>query len=197
MQFRKDLIIIPASPELAQWLDTYNRRVFRFRAIRGEAYLQCLGPEDEARNIPINITSKAPGELKFISNFAETPFYLDGELYGSVEGFWQSLKFPDPEKRREIALLHGAKAKDSGFRAPVTDTIDYCGQAIRVGTWEHWALMERASMVKFEQNERARNALLSTGTRPLVHETRPDSKTIPGVIMAAIWMRCRGLWQKA
>jgi predicted NAD-dependent protein-ADP-ribosyltransferase YbiA (DUF1768 family) len=197
MQFRKDLLIIPASPDLAKWLNTYNGQVFRFRAVNGDAHLECLGPEDAARNIPINITSRAPGELKFISNFAETPFYLDDELYGSVEGFWQSLKFPDLERRREIALLHGAKAKDSGHHAPPADTIDYCGQMIRVGTWAHWELMERASMAKFEQNERARKALLSTGTRPLVHEARPDSKTIPGVIMAAIWMRCRSVWQTA
>lgn len=197
MQFRKDLIVIPASPELAEWLNIYNGHVFRLRAVHGEAHLQCLGPEEEACNTPINITSRAPGELKFISNFAETPFYLDGELFGSTEGFWQSLKFPDPEKRREIALLHGARAKDSGSHAPPADTIDYCGQRIRVGTSEHWELMERASIAKFEQNERARRALLSTGARPLVHETGPDSKTIPGVIMAAIWMRCRALWQKA
>ncbi len=128
MQFRKDLIIIPADADLAEWLSIYNGQLFRFRAVRGEAHLQCLGPEEAARNIPINITSKAAGELKFISNFAETPFYLDDERYGSIEGFWQSLKFPDPEKRHEIALLHGAKAKDSGYHAPLADTIDYDGQ---------------------------------------------------------------------
>ena len=37
----------------------------------------------------------------------------------------------------------------------------------------------------------AREALLSTGTRPLMHRMRRDSKTIPGVIMADIWMRLR------
>jgi len=28
---------------------------------------------------------------------------------------------------------------------------------------------------------------LSTGNRPLEHRTRRDSRTIPGIIMAAIW----------
>ena len=30
-----------------------------------------------------------------------------------------------------------------------------------------------------------------TGERPLSHRTRPDSRTIPGVILAEIWMRLR------
>ena len=33
--------------------------------------------------------------------------------------------------------------------------------------------------------------LLSTGERPLMHRTRRDSRTIPGVVMADIWMRIR------
>jgi predicted NAD-dependent protein-ADP-ribosyltransferase YbiA (DUF1768 family) len=51
--------------------------------------------------------------------------------------------------------------------------------------------MERACRAKFEQNADARAALLSTGDRPLTHVVRRDSKTIPSVIMAQIWMRIR------
>ena len=40
-------------------------------------------------------------------------------------------------------------------------------------------------------DDEAREALLSTKNRPLVHRMRRDSKTIPGVIMADIWMRIR------
>ena len=32
---------------------------------------------------------------------------------------------------------------------------------------------------------------IATGKRPLTHIVRDDSRTIPGVIMAAIWMRIR------
>jgi hypothetical protein len=60
-----------------------------------------------------------------------------------------------------------------------------------VGTRAHWDLMERACRAKFAQNEGARAALLATGTRPLTHVTRHDSRSIPGVIMAGIWMRIR------
>jgi hypothetical protein len=51
--------------------------------------------------------------------------------------------------------------------------------------------MERACTAKFEQNAKAREALLATAKRPLVHQVRPDSQTIPGVIMAEIWTRIR------
>jgi hypothetical protein len=51
--------------------------------------------------------------------------------------------------------------------------------------------MERACAAKFEQHAQARRALLATGERPLTHKVRPDSRTIPGVILADIWMRLR------
>ena len=75
IQFRKDLPIVTAEglPQLVEWLAQHDGQVFRLKAIRGEAYLQVLGPEDEARHVPINITSTAPGSLKLISNFAATP----------------------------------------------------------------------------------------------------------------------------
>jgi hypothetical protein len=51
--------------------------------------------------------------------------------------------------------------------------------------------MERACAAKFEQHGPARGALLATGQRPLTHKVRPDSRMIPGVILADIWMRLR------
>jgi len=62
---------------------------------------------------------------------------------------------------------------------------------VRVGTHEHWALMQEACWAKFTQHEEAQRALLGTGTRPLIHRTRRDSRTIPGALMADIWMRIR------
>ena len=35
-------------------------------------------------------------ELGVFSNFGATPFVLDGKSFASVEGLWQSLKYPDP-----------------------------------------------------------------------------------------------------
>lgn len=199
IQFRKNLAVVTAEglPQLVEWLAQHDGQAFRLKAIRGEAYFQALGPEDEACRVPVNITSKAPGKLKLISNFAATPFELDGLAYGSIEAFWQGLKFPEEEKRRELAPLHGASAKDAGFYAPKSDTIIYAGQTVRVGTWEHWQLMERATVAKFEQNAEARETLLSTGERPLTHQMKNDSRTIPGAILAEIWMRCRAALRRS
>jgi predicted NAD-dependent protein-ADP-ribosyltransferase YbiA (DUF1768 family) len=67
----------------------------------------------------------------------------------------------------------------------------YGGNEIQVGAYEHWQLMRRACRAKFEQNADPRNALLGTGERPLIHVVKHDSRTIPGVIMASIWMVLR------
>ena len=196
VRLRKGLLVVTpeaeAAGELAAWLETHAGQVFRLRGIAGgSAVFTAIGPEPEACRIPLNITSKVAAPLNLISNFSRSPFTLDGKDYASVEGFWQGLKFPDEADRRRLAGLFGAKPKDEGFGAPAADTLVYEGQTIRVGTWDHWQLMERACAAKFEQNGAARRALLSTGTRPLEHRMRRDSRTIPGAIMAEIWMRLR------
>jgi predicted NAD-dependent protein-ADP-ribosyltransferase YbiA (DUF1768 family) len=53
------------------------------------------------------------------------------------------------------------------------------------------AIDGRATIAKFQQNTNAREALLSTGDRPLTHQMKNDSKTIPGAILAEIRMRTR------
>ncbi len=187
------LIVTPQEGEtLADWLDANAGQVFRLSAIKGgSALLQAIGPEAEACRIPINITSQTPEPLRLISNFAHTPFELDGLAYESIEGFWQGLKFPDEADRRRLAALYGPAARDAGYHAPAADTFVYQGETARVGTFDHWRLMERACRAKFARNAAAREALLSTRGRPLVHQVKRDSKNIPGVIMAAIWMRIR------
>ncbi|MBK7283959.1 MAG: hypothetical protein IPI83_05845 [Sphingomonadales bacterium] len=52
-----------------------------------------------------------------------TPFALDDELYGSVEGFWQSLKCESVARRRQVAALSGIDAKKAaGKGAPCCKT---------------------------------------------------------------------------
>jgi predicted NAD-dependent protein-ADP-ribosyltransferase YbiA (DUF1768 family) len=153
--------------------------------------LEDLGPREEACREPINITQNADKRYVAISNLFPARFILDGEIYGSIEGFWQSLKCDSPQRRREVAELSGVKAKKAAGKSAHSATFEYKGETIATGTHAHWALMERACTAKFEQDSRARRALLATGNRPLTHIVRGDSRTIPGVIMAAIWMRIR------
>jgi predicted NAD-dependent protein-ADP-ribosyltransferase YbiA (DUF1768 family) len=107
-----------------------------------------------------------------------------------VEAFWQSLRFAIEERAR-IAAMDGAAAKQASAEQAYGSHVIYAGKAVSVGTWDHWQLMRRACLAKFDQNEDARLALLATGGRPLIHKVRRDSRTIPGVIMAEIWMALR------
>ena len=151
-----------------------------------------LGIRENVYREPLNIMSNSEDAVsRLISNLAHTPFELDGKQYASVEAFWQGLKWPDEKRREEIAILHGQDARRSGSGAPRRTTLKYGDIVVRVGTYDHWALMATACWAKFEQNREAREALLSTGDRPLVHKPKRDSRNIPGPIMAEIWMNIR------
>ncbi len=178
---------------LQAWAADLEGHVFRL-AIQDARSIRFvdLGAQAEACREPVNIVyEQCEPPIQLISNLAHTPFGLGGRVYASVEAFWQGLKHRDEEKRAEIAGLHGQEARRAGFDAPARQTIEFERRKLRMGTHEHWALMKRACNAKFEQHEAAREALVSTGTRPLEHRVRRDSKTIPGVIMADIWMRIR------
>ncbi|MGE0626651.1 MAG: NADAR family protein [Hyphomicrobiaceae bacterium] len=144
------------------------------------------------RDAQINITFHAARpDWRLISNLAATPFDLDGRHYASIEGFWQGLKSPDEAERRRIAGLSGQSAKRAGSNVRLGDIIVYDGTEVRIGTVDHWALMERACRAKFDQCAPARDALIATAPRPLVHKVAVDSRTIPGIVMADIWTRIR------
>ncbi len=163
---------------------------FRLDGFEQHVALSDLGALADVRGEPLNITSRSPEPLRLISNFAATPFTLNGHAYASVEGFWQCLRFPEGGERRAVAALSGSAAKRAGMvEAP--ERTDYLGRSIRWGTHEHWGLMRAAIRAKFDQNEEARRALLSTGARILTHRMRNDSRSIPGALMAQIWMDAR------
>jgi hypothetical protein len=178
--------------ELAAWGADRANHVFHLplESDRGLA-LYDLGRREDACAEPINITYDGVERWRPISNLAHTPFDLDGRRYASVEGFWQGLKFAAPEDRARVAALWGTEAKAIGIAAPAIDRFEYEGKSIDIGRPDHWQLMTRACRAKFLQNDEARSALLATGERPLLHKVRRDSQTIPGVVVADIWMRAR------
>lgn len=191
------LVLVPQDDEeareLAGWKASHGGHVFHVQLTSGTGMgLFDLGPAPEACREPLPVSSQVKDEtVRLIGNFAATPFSLDDREYASVESFWQGLKFASAAERRRVAQLSGPEAKRAGEEQGYGETVSYEGEKIPVGTWKHWALMERACWAKFTQNADAREALLATGERPLVHRMRRDSKTIPGVIMADIWMRLR------
>jgi predicted NAD-dependent protein-ADP-ribosyltransferase YbiA (DUF1768 family) len=177
---------------LAAWQAASQGHVFHFESgsARGGVFLD-LGERAQACREPINILfDQGEAAWRPISNLALTPFRLDGRDYASVEGFWQGLKLADPAERAKVARLWGVEAK-SAVRGRGPDSFDYDGRLLACGGPGHRELMARACLAKFTQNSEAREALLSTGKRPLTHRARRDSKTIPGALMADIWMQIR------
>lgn len=162
-------------------------------------------PEIEAEEDVVNIGSKGETETeRALSNFAHAPFELDGVHYESVEGFWQSIKFPEgSEYRVKTAGLVGGEAKRAGKRTGDINNIEYQGQTVEVGSPEHHELMKRAIRAKLEQNPNVLKLLLDTGDKHITHVLKtpdgrilPDSKTIPGAVFSQILMDLREEFRK-
>lgn len=152
-------------------------------------------PRSEASGWEILPQDAAPGEvilskrteLGIFSNFGATPFILDGIAFASVEGLWQSLKYPDlnlpndirqniedwPHTRQEVAMMVGFEAKKAGTAA---NSI-YKKYALKNVSWQdhffdyvdyesgsefHYGLIKRALRAKLDQNPGLWELLLST-----------------------------------
>jgi predicted NAD-dependent protein-ADP-ribosyltransferase YbiA (DUF1768 family) len=157
-------------------------------------------PKQEIEKNIINIGSEGDTETEqMLSNFSHTPFNLDGVHYGSVEGFWQGIKFPEgSQERLETVKLSGVEAKRAGKPTREIREISYQGQRIEVGSPEHHELMKRAIRAKLEHNPKVLNLLLATGDKQITHVLKTpdgrillDSKTIPGAVFSQILMDLR------
>jgi predicted NAD-dependent protein-ADP-ribosyltransferase YbiA (DUF1768 family) len=191
------LVLVPEdeheAAQLAEWKKEHEDHAFLLHRSETTALeFGNLGPRADACREPINVVSDSPDPtIRPIGNFSPAPFDLDRERYASVESFWQGLKFPEGPERKRVAEMSGPEAREAGGKRGYGITVSYQGRDIAVGAWEHWRLMRRSCEAKFDQNNEARAALLATGDRPLTHIVRHDSRAIPGVIMADIWMRIR------
>jgi predicted NAD-dependent protein-ADP-ribosyltransferase YbiA (DUF1768 family) len=138
----------------------------------------------EAR--PGEVILSKRNELGLLSNFAATPFTLDGERYASLEGFWQMMLYPegpDDERakfpglmwkytRQQVAQMAGFEAKAAGdpawdnMKKMGINWVTYRGRRMDYYTsdkGEHYRLIVRATRAKVEQNPEVRCVLLATG----------------------------------
>lgn len=120
---------------------------------------------------PLNVASNSDDEVgKLMSNFAHTPFVLDGVEYASVEGFYASLKVLDDRSRAKMARLYGVRAKSKASKSQLKTTC-YQGESFELGSERHHELIKRAIHAKLEQHPEIARLFVATRPRPIVHDT--------------------------
>lgn len=105
-----------------------------------------------------------------MSNFAHTPFTLDGRRFGSVEALYVWLKWSgNPEKQAEAMSMHGYEAKK--FGKPSTNTqAEYDGQQLSLGSPEHHALLKRGIQQKLIEHPDVALRFAETYPREIIHD---------------------------
>jgi predicted NAD-dependent protein-ADP-ribosyltransferase YbiA (DUF1768 family) len=158
-------------------------------------------------------------ELGILSNFAPTPFTFRGKRYASIEGFWQTMLYPegphDPRAhapgiawthtRGEVARMTAFEAKDAGTLAEANmqkmgiDWVTFEGLRMPYRSKardEHYRLIVAAMRATLEQNPKVREILLKTGDLIL----RPDHIEEPDPpaewLYFNIWMEIRSELQR-
>ena len=119
----------------------------------------------------MDIKAGKPYPAGALSNFAPHPFVFRDVQVSSMEGFLQSLKFKEPDMQKHICTLVGKKAKCTGKNKPwyKTQTLWWNGNPIKRDSQEYQDLLDEAYNAMFDQNEKARKALLATGNAVLKH----------------------------
>lgn len=134
-------------------------------------------------------------ELGIFSNFAETRFTLDHKSFASVEGLWQSLKYPEQEiandprhamegwsnSRSEVEQMAGTEAKKAGniankiyakyqFKNVSWGDKFFDYKDFAAGSDFHYQLIKRSLRAKLDQTPGLWELLMRTGCLKL----RPD-----------------------
>jgi ribA/ribD-fused uncharacterized protein len=112
------------------------------------------------RRRPVPCGPGLHGPYRFLSNFAHTPFDLDGVTYGSVEHAYQAAKTDSSSARAAIVAI----------RSPADARLRGQTVLLRAG-WDEQrlAVMARLLRAKF-RDPRLAAALVATGTGQLVEE---------------------------
>jgi predicted NAD-dependent protein-ADP-ribosyltransferase YbiA (DUF1768 family) len=151
-------------------------------------------------------------ELGILSNFAATPFTLDGVRYSSVEGFWQMMLYPEsagdpralgitwPHTRSEVANMTAFEAKAAGDVGEANmhklgiDWVSFEGRRFPYRSMtkgEHYRLIVEAMRAKLDQNPKVREVLLSTGNLILLPDHIQEANAPPEWAYFKIWMEIR------
>lgn len=156
-------------------------------------------------------------ELGQFSNLQKGEFYLDNQLYGSVEGLWQGMKYPEtkdderlkdpsvvwPYTRQQVYMMSGFEAKKAGDLANANmkklgikwltykgEKIEYVGKDYE----KHYEIILRASHAKLDADCHLTALLKSTGKLKFMadHKQSPDSR--PAYKYHEIYQKIRDEW---
>jgi predicted NAD-dependent protein-ADP-ribosyltransferase YbiA (DUF1768 family) len=169
-------------------------------------------PQAADRNKNEVILSKR-NELGILSNFAHTPFEFEGKKYESVEGVWQSMKFPEStkdarfksgiswkHKRSDVAQMVAFKAKKAGgigsknMKKLGINYVTWKGKKMTYRTsekGEHYQLIRKLMRTKLEQNPNVKRILLATGDLKLLPDHKVKPTAPPAWRYFDIWMELR------
>ncbi len=152
-------------------------------------------------------------ELGILSNFAATPFFYKGKPYASVEGFWQMMKYPDPEykndprnkvkfpfNREQVAAMTAFEAKAAGDQASEImkglniDWVTLAGKSMIYCSekpGEHFYLIKDAMVKKLRYNYEVRRVLMATGYLKLKPDHHEEGCKAPEWKYYQLWMDIR------
>ena len=137
-------------------------------------------------------------ELGLLSNFAPTPFVFRGHRYASIEGLWQSMKYPEdqnderakfpgiewPYTRAQVEQLSSFAANKAGSQAEKNmkkmgiTWVTFKGRKMEYrapNTNEFYQIIVEATHEKVRQNPEVKEVLLATGNLTL----KPDHHQEP------------------
>ncbi|MBS1961524.1 MAG: NADAR family protein [Bdellovibrionales bacterium] len=157
-------------------------------------------------------------ELGILSNFAPTPFKFRGRTYGSLEGFWQMMHFPEskvdgkPDPRRKlsrtewkyerdaVAAMTAFEAKAAGDHGEKLeaklgiDWVSFEGHSLiyrSAKRGEHYRLIRSAMIAKLKQNPEVRRILLATGDLVLRPDHHGEANAPDEWLYYQVWMELR------
>lgn len=153
-------------------------------------------------------------ELGLLSNFAPTPFAFHGRRYSSLEGFWQTMKYPEdaneprakfsrldwPYTREQVSQLTSFDAKHAGDIADAnmkTMDIDWVTFEDRrmeyraPGESDFYKLIVAATREKVRQNPDVQKVLLATGNLILMPDHHQETNAPPAWHYFEILMQIR------
>ncbi len=170
----------------------------------------------QSANYAKSVILSKRNELGILSNFAHTPFIFEGKKYESIEGLWQSMKYPESNKdprsksawkysRSQVEQMIAFDAKRAGSLASKNmkeqniNWVTYKGKRMTYRTLKkgaHYQLIKKVMKAKLDQNPKVKQVLLATKNLILLPDHKTKSDSPPAWKYNIIWMELRSHYQK-